>query len=237
MRARNRIVRMSEIPTVPAKLQCTFSNVTQKNVAKKRKSATCVLLIARGVAPAAIALIRGSAAGRRAPRRATRARAGRATRRRAAARRGSRPASARAGRRARRGCRRRRRGRRRCRRRCRGSASPPRRPGGTTREDRALGGEVLEHLAARGRPRPRPPASGISSSSASRVALQLERAPPRHVGDQLDAVAEAEALHELAVVRDGSRRRSGRSRPRAPSRRAPAGTGAGRACRRTSPRA
>lgn len=46
--ARKRIVRTSEISTVPATFQCTFSNVTQKNVAKKKKSARRVRATARG---------------------------------------------------------------------------------------------------------------------------------------------------------------------------------------------
>ena len=65
-------------------------------------------------------LMRGSAAGRRAPRRASHERACRATRARAASHRASRRASARAGRAARRGSRRRRRARRRRPHRCRG---------------------------------------------------------------------------------------------------------------------
>ncbi len=47
---RNRIVIMSAMPTEPARFQCTFSKVTQKNVARKKKSATRVRLTARGTA-------------------------------------------------------------------------------------------------------------------------------------------------------------------------------------------
>ena len=47
---RNRIVVTSAIPTEPAMFQCTFSKVTQKNVARKKKSAATVRLTARGTA-------------------------------------------------------------------------------------------------------------------------------------------------------------------------------------------
>src|SRR5581483_10752720 len=53
---RNRMARTSAMPTVPATFQCTFSNVMQKNVAKKKKSVARVRLITRGSTSTAAAL-------------------------------------------------------------------------------------------------------------------------------------------------------------------------------------
>ena len=77
------------------------------------------------------------------------------------------------------------------------SAAAP--SGGTTREHRPLGGEVLEHLPGEDAAAA---AARLGDEQQQRVglALQAQRSPPRHVVDQLDAVAEPEALHELAVA-------------------------------------
>src|SRR5689334_2995617 len=68
------------------------------------------------------------------------------------------------------------------------------------REDWPFGGDVLEDLpgedaaAAAGRLR-------NEEEQRLALALQLERAPPGHVVDELDLVREAEPLHELAIAR------------------------------------
>ena len=197
--ARKRIVRTSAIPTVPATFQCTFSNVTQKNVAKKKKSATRVLATTRGAA-AAIAVTRGSAGGRRAPRRGSpRESFSRHSSDSGGA--SSRPSRQRA---------------------CRSTSAarmPSTSSGATTiactrvaqqlrgravgrhdGEDRALGGDVLEDLAGE---HAAAAAAGLGDEQEQHLALalELERAPARDVVDELDAVGEAEARHELAVAR------------------------------------
>ena len=67
-------------------------------------------------------------------------------------------------------------------------------------EDRPLGREVLEHLAAE---HALAAAARLRDQEQQhlRVALQLERAPARRVRDQLEPVAEAELLGPLAVGR------------------------------------
>src|SRR5205085_9796729 len=68
------------------------------------------------------------------------------------------------------------------------------------REDRPLGGEVLEDLPGEDAP---PAAAGLRDEQEERlrVALELERAPPRHVRVQLEPVAEPELLRPVAVGR------------------------------------
>ena len=68
------------------------------------------------------------------------------------------------------------------------------------REHRPLGGEVLEHLP---RQDAAAAAAGLGDQQQQRVGVALEpqRLAARDVVDQLDAVGEAEALHELPVGR------------------------------------
>ena len=79
------------------------------------------------------------------------------------------------------------------------------------REDRPLGGEVLEHLPGE---HAAPAAVGLGDQQQQRlgVALQLERAAVRRVRDQLDPVGDAR--RPLAVGSRGSRRRTARRRRR-----------------------
>ena len=195
---------MSARLTVPATFQCTFSNVTQKIVARNRKR---VILTPRG-----------SAAARPAPRRASRAQGACASPGRAACRPGRPRASAR--------------------------ARPPSASriaghvlrsdddaragladqlgGGAVRrhdrQDRPLGGEVLEDLAGE-HAAPAAARLGDQEQQRLRVALELERAAPGDVRDQLEPVAEPEALGPLGVGRaevadeadDGVRGRTPRS--------------------------
>ena len=67
-------------------------------------------------------------------------------------------------------------------------------------EDRPLGGEVLEDLPGE---HPAPAAAGLGDQEQERlrVALELERAAPGDVGDQLQPVAELERLRPLGVGR------------------------------------
>ena len=98
-------------------------------------------------------------------------------------------------------------------------------------EDRAAGGEVLEHL---------PGEDALAAPARLRdqqqqrlgVALQLERLGPRRVRDQLEPVAEPELLGPLAVGRAEVADEAG-DRVEPGVVRAPAGTAAGRACRRS----
>src|SRR5665213_6427 len=93
--SRKSTVSTSAMPRLPATFQCTFSKVTQKNVASRKKLVARVRESTRGSATAA-ALNEGSATTRRALRYETRVRASRATVPRAACPRAGRPASARA---------------------------------------------------------------------------------------------------------------------------------------------
>ena len=68
------------------------------------------------------------------------------------------------------------------------------------RQDRPLGGEVLEHLAAQ-HALAAPAGLGDQEQQRLRVALELERAAARRVRDQLQPVTEPELLGPLAVGR------------------------------------
>ena len=68
------------------------------------------------------------------------------------------------------------------------------------REDRPLGREVLEHLAAQNA-LAAPTGLGDQEQQRLRVALELERASPRGVGDELEPVTEPELLRPLAIRR------------------------------------
>ena len=81
-------------------------------------------------------------------------------------------------------------------------------------------------------PLPRPPASGISSSSASESRCSASEVGARRVRDQLEPVAEAEPLGPLAVGAAEVAEEAGDDVELRVVR-APAGTGAGRACRRS----
>ena len=83
-------------------------------------------------------------------------------------------------------------------------------------EDRPLRREVLEDLPGQDA---LAAAAGLRDQQQQRlgVALQLERAAARDVAEQLDAVAEAELLHELAIGSRERRRRSARRRLRGPT--------------------
>ena len=179
-RARRRATR------VPATFQCTFSNVTQKTLARKRK------LVAR--------LTRCAPAAARGRRRASGARPSPATRRRAPS-----PASAR---RASVACR------------SRSARAIPSTSSGATTTPAPVsrissaaapsGGTSarIGRSAARysktlpeSTPLPRPPASGIRSSSASESRCSSSERAPRRVRDQLEPVAEPLRLRPLAVGR------------------------------------
>ena len=112
--------------------------------------------------------------------------------------------------------------------RIRSAAAPS---GGTAREDRPLGGEVLEDLARRERPcraRPRP-----GSGAAAPPSRAGARATPGAARTgSAPAGRRARALPPTRGRRSGSRRGSAPAR-RAPTRRARSGTDAGRACRRS----
>ncbi len=82
-------------------------------------------------------------------------------------------------------------------------------------------------------PRPRPVGLRDQQQQRLGVALQLERAAVRRVRDQLDPVGDARS--PTRGRSSGSRRRS--AQPRRRPGRAPSGTASGRACRRTSRRA
>ena len=102
-------------------------------------------------------------------------------------------------------------------------------------EDRPLGGEVLEHLPGEDAAAA---AAGLGDQQQQRlgVALQLERAAARHVRDQLEPVAEPERLRPLAVGRAEVADEAGDDVEPGVGERG-AGTAAGRACRRSCPRA
>ena len=202
----------SESATSPATVQWSFANVTVKIVARKKKLDTRLIG----------AIMRAIAAGaRRAPPRAPRARLAPVTRRRAPARRARPPASGatiaasaavsavdvvrrdddagarladQVGRRA---------------------------VARHRREDRPLGGEVLEHLA-REHALAAAARVGDQQQQRLRVALELERAPARDIRDQLEPVAEVErSAHSRSVERKSPTKRAtmpGRSR-RAPQER------------------
>src|SRR5579884_3988241 len=85
-----------------------------------------------------------------------------------------------------------------------GAAFPDQRGGGAVlghdREDRTLGREILEDLAGEDAASA---ALGVGDQQQQRVrlALQAERLAPRHVVDQLDAFVEPELVHVVAVAR------------------------------------
>ena len=101
------------------------------------------------------------------------------------------------------------------------------------REDRPLGGEVLEDLA-REHALAAPGRVGDQQQQRLRVALELERLAARRVREQPQPVAESERLGPERGRPSGSRRGSA-PRRRARTRRARSGTAAGRACRRSCP--
>src|SRR3954454_25316498 len=68
------------------------------------------------------------------------------------------------------------------------------------RKDRPLGREVLEDLAGHHAATP-PGRVGDQQQQRVRVALQTQRLTAWDVVDHLDAVAQTQALHELAVTR------------------------------------
>ena len=197
---RKRIASTSASETVPATFQCTFSNVTQKTLARKRKLVSCLMRAAPGGRASSSTRVRRETFVRHSSRERARRRA-------------CRPASGRAGRAAR-------------------PTIPSTSSGATTTpapasrissrggavgrhdgEDRPLGREVLEHLAAE---HALAAAARLRDQEQQRlgVALQLERAAARRVGDQLEPVAERQLPRPTRGRSSGSRRGSARRRRR-----------------------
>ena len=115
----------------------------------------------------------------------------------------------------------------------RGSASAAAPSGGTTARIGRSAARYSKTLPE-STPRPRPPASGISSSSASESRCSSSARRCGAYGMQLEPVAEPERLGPLAVGRAEVADEAGDD-VQLRRRRAPAGTAAGRACRRTMP--